>query len=96
MYGEALARLKREQELFNQAQDTGVKLTAKMADELRTRAATMGAKDYENTRKAADDASNPAVIVWETQMNAVQRPLPWASSDAKWTEAPRIFSLSEQ
>jgi L-rhamnose mutarotase len=51
---------------------------------------------FDAARKAADDAANPAVIAWETQMNTVQRPLPWASPDAKWTEAPRIFSLSEQ
>jgi L-rhamnose mutarotase len=51
---------------------------------------------FDAARKAAEDASNPAVIAWETQMNTVQRPLPWASPDAKWTEAPRIFSLSEQ
>lgn len=58
VYGQALATLKREQELLNQAQDTGIKLTAKMAEELRTRAAAMGAKEYENTRKqaAADGA----------------------------------------
>jgi len=51
---------------------------------------------FDAARKAADDAANPAVIAWETQMNTVQRPLPWARPDAKWTEAPRIFSLSEQ
>jgi L-rhamnose mutarotase len=51
---------------------------------------------FDPARKAADDASNPAVIAWETRMNQVQRPLPWADPHAKWTEAPRIFSLSEQ
>jgi len=51
---------------------------------------------FDAARKAADDASNPAVVAWETQMNTVQRPLPWADPSAKWTEAPRIFSLSEQ
>jgi len=51
---------------------------------------------FDSARKAADDASNPAVIAWEAQMNTVQRPLPWADPNAKWTEAPRIFSLSEQ
>jgi len=54
------------------------------------------APGFDPVRKAADDAANPAVIAWETQMNLVQRPLPWADPDAKWTEAPRIFSLSEQ
>ena len=53
-------------------------------------------ESFDAARKAADDASNPAVIAWETQMNTVQRPLPWADPNAKWTEAPRIFSLSEQ
>lgn len=51
---------------------------------------------FDAARKAADDASNPAVIAWETQMNRVQRPLPSADPSAKWTEAPRIFSLAEQ
>jgi len=51
---------------------------------------------FDAARKAADDAANPAVIAWETQMNSVQCPLPWADPNAKWTEAPRIFSLAEQ
>ena len=51
---------------------------------------------FDAGRKAAADRANPAVIAWETQMNSVQRPLPWASPDAKWTEAARIYSLSEQ
>ena len=50
---------------------------------------------FDSARKAADDVSNPAVIAWEARMNTVQRPLPWADPTAKWTEAPRIFSLSE-
>jgi L-rhamnose mutarotase len=52
--------------------------------------------NFDPARKAAADASNPAVIAWETQMNQVQRPLPWADPSAKWTEASRIFALSEQ
>jgi len=51
---------------------------------------------FDPARKAADDATNPAVIAWETQMNSVQRPVPWANPAAKWTEAARIFSLAEQ
>jgi L-rhamnose mutarotase len=51
---------------------------------------------FDPARKAATDAANPAVIAWETQMNEVQRPLPWADPAAKWTHASRIFSLSEQ
>ena len=51
---------------------------------------------FDPARKAADDAANPAVIACETQINTVQCPLPWADPDAKWTDAPRSFSLSEQ
>jgi L-rhamnose mutarotase len=51
---------------------------------------------FDPARKAADDAANPAVVAWETRMNQVQRPLPWADPSAKWTVAPRIFALSEQ
>ena len=51
---------------------------------------------FDPARKAANDASNPAVIAWETQMNLVQRPVPWADPSAKWTEASRIYALSEQ
>ncbi|HEX7822730.1 MAG TPA: phage tail length tape measure family protein [Sphingobium sp.] len=53
VYGQDLSRLKHEQELFNQAQDQGIKLTAAMNQELRSRAAAMAAKEYDNTRKAA-------------------------------------------
>ena len=53
-------------------------------------------ESFDPARKAAADRANPAVVAWETQMNEVQRPLPWASPDAKWIEAPRIYSLSEQ
>ena len=51
---------------------------------------------FDPARKAAADAADPAVIAWETQMNMVQRPLPWAEPQAKWTAARRIFSLDEQ
>jgi L-rhamnose mutarotase len=37
-----------------------------------------------------------AVQEWESRMDSVQRPLPWADADAKWTPAARIFSLAEQ
>jgi len=53
-------------------------------------------ESFDAARKSAADRANPAVVAWETQMNTVQRPLPWASPDAKWTEAARIYSLSEQ
>ena len=51
---------------------------------------------YDAERKAAADAANPDVQEWERRTSGVQRPLPWASPAAKWTEASRIFSLAEQ
>ncbi|OAN52545.1 L-rhamnose mutarotase [Sphingobium sp. TCM1] len=52
--------------------------------------------DYDPAAKAAVDAADPAVQAWEAQMDGVQRPLPWAAPDAKWTQATRIFSLDQQ
>ncbi|NWK94608.1 L-rhamnose mutarotase [Sphingobium lactosutens] len=51
---------------------------------------------FDPAAKVVADAANPAVQIWEAQMDGVQRPLPWATPDAKWTEATRIFSLDEQ
>ncbi|HUD93040.1 L-rhamnose mutarotase [Sphingobium sp.] len=51
---------------------------------------------FDPAAKAAADAANPAMQIWEAQMDGVQRPLSWAVPDAKWTEATRIFSLDEQ
>ncbi|MEC3909292.1 L-rhamnose mutarotase [Sphingobium sp. CR2-8] len=51
---------------------------------------------FDAAAKAAADAADPAVQAWETQMDAVQRPLPWGHPDAKWTQAVPIFSLDEQ
>lgn len=51
---------------------------------------------FDPAAKAAADAADPAVEAWEAQMDAVQRPLPWATAGAKWTPAARIFALSEQ
>ena len=51
---------------------------------------------FDPTRKAQADAANPAVVAWETQMNSVQRPVPWARTDAKWTRAECIYSLADQ
>ncbi|KQN93718.1 hypothetical protein ASE95_01960 [Sphingomonas sp. Leaf231] len=51
---------------------------------------------FDAAAKAAADTADPAVQAWETQMDAVQRPLPWATPGAKWTEAARLFSLDEQ
>lgn len=52
VYGEALSRLKFEQELFNKAQDAGIKLTADMTAELKRRAGEMAVKDTKNTHDA--------------------------------------------
>lgn len=52
--------------------------------------------DFDPARKAAADAADAAVIAWETKMDGVQRPLPWAQPGSKWTAAARIFSLDEQ
>jgi L-rhamnose mutarotase len=51
---------------------------------------------FDPAAKAAADVADPAVQAWEAQMDGVQRPLPWAAPDAKWTLATRIFSLDEQ
>jgi L-rhamnose mutarotase len=51
---------------------------------------------FDAQSKVGADSVNPAVIAWEALMNTVQRPLPWAVSEAKWTEARLIFSLAEQ
>lgn len=51
---------------------------------------------FDPDAKARADAASPAVQAWETQMDAVQRPLPWAEDGAKWTATHRIFSLDEQ
>lgn len=51
---------------------------------------------FDPAAKAAADAADPAVQAWEAKMDAVQRPLRWATPGAKWTAATRIFSLAEQ
>jgi hypothetical protein len=48
VYGEALERLKFEQQLFNDAQDRGVVLTDAMSDELKRRAAEMASLAQDN------------------------------------------------
>lgn len=50
VYGEALERLKFEQQLFNDAQDKGVVLTAAMSEELKRRAAEMASLAQGNVR----------------------------------------------
>lgn len=60
VYGQSLATLTHQQELFNQAQDKGIPLTAKMTNELNDRAAKLGAAEYGNIVKAASEASDTA------------------------------------
>ncbi len=45
--------------------------------------------------KAAADAANPQVQVWERLMATFQRTLPWAPPGQKWLRMQRIFSLAE-
>lgn len=52
VYGEALSRMKFEQELFNAAQDKGIKLTEAMTAELKKRAAAMAAQETLNASRA--------------------------------------------
>lgn len=51
---------------------------------------------FDPAAKAAADAADPDVAAWEALMDGFQRPLPWAAAGAKWTAAPRIFSLADQ
>lgn len=51
---------------------------------------------FDPDAKAAADAADTDVQAWERQMNGVQRPLPWAQPDTKWTAASHIFSLADQ
>lgn len=50
---------------------------------------------FDPAAKAAADAADAAVQAWEAKMDSVQRPLPWAAPNAKWTEAAPIFSLDQ-
>ena len=52
--------------------------------------------DHDPAAKAAADRADPSVRAWEERMDGVQRPLPWAAPDAKWTPASPIFSLDDQ
>jgi L-rhamnose mutarotase len=54
------------------------------------------AADFDPQAKAAADAADPAVVVWEELMDRYQQRLPWAPAGVKWLEADRIFALSEQ
>lgn len=48
VYGQALSRLRYEQELFNQAQDAGIKLTTAQTAELQRRASAMADQEHLN------------------------------------------------
>jgi L-rhamnose mutarotase len=52
--------------------------------------------DFDPAAKAVTDAADPDVRAWETRMDIVQRPLPWAISGSKWTPAKHIYSLADQ
>lgn len=52
--------------------------------------------DFDPAAKAAADAADPEVRAWESLMGQFQRPLPWASTESRWTPASRVFSLQEQ
>ena len=51
---------------------------------------------FDPAAKAAADAANADVVVWEELMSRFQQPLPWAREGEKWLEADRIFALKEQ
>ncbi len=50
-------------------------------------------KDFSFEKKAAGDASNPAVIEWETLMWKYQQSLPGARPGEKWMLMNKIFEL---
>lgn len=51
---------------------------------------------FDPAAKAAADAADPDVQAWEALMDSVQRPVPSATPNEKWTSAARIFTLSTQ
>lgn len=51
---------------------------------------------FDAVAKSAADAADPDICAWESLMDTVQRPLPWAEAGAKWTTAVSVFSLSDQ
>jgi len=52
--------------------------------------------DQDLPRRSEADPPIAAVQAWESKMDTVQRPLPWADPHSKWTPAMRIFSLADQ
>lgn len=56
---------------------------------------TVGA-DFDPVKKAAADAANAKVQLWETLMWKYQQAIPVAAPGEKWVVMKRIFSLAEQ
>lgn len=52
--------------------------------------------NFDAAKKAAADATNPAVQAWEDLMWTFQRALPFAGPGEKWMRMERIYALSEQ
>ena len=52
--------------------------------------------DQDPPHRSEADPPSVAVQAWESKMDTVQRPLPWADPHSKWTPAMRIFSLADQ
>jgi L-rhamnose mutarotase len=52
--------------------------------------------DFDDAGKASADAADPDVQAWEALMASVQRPVPAAGPNEKWTTARRIFTLAGQ
>jgi L-rhamnose mutarotase len=52
--------------------------------------------NFDPAAKAEADAADADVRAWEELMWRFQRALPWARSGEKWTEAEKIYALSEQ
>jgi Uncharacterized conserved protein len=50
---------------------------------------------FDAASKAAADAANERVQVWEALMDTFQQPLPWAAPGQKWVPMTRIFNLAE-
>jgi L-rhamnose mutarotase len=52
----------------------------------------MTVDDRFSNEGSSDDRTHPEDAAWEAQMDAFQRPLPWANG-SKWTPMERIFTL---
>lgn len=52
--------------------------------------------DFSFERKAALDAANPKVQIWENLMWKYQQTLPWSKPGEKWILMEKMFDLKEQ